>query len=116
MVSNEGTMRTCHVCGTRTNTFCPTCVANFPNRRNAEEMTGDERAAEMVSLGDPLEIPFTLVHQRIEELVGRPVWTHEMAGWKLYKLLVEEARTRQHITFDQIVDKIPGETVVILTP
>ena len=70
--------RTCHICGTVTNTWCPTCEAKFSSRRATVEMTGKERVAELALLLGPLEMHFSLVHQRIEELVGRPVWTHEI--------------------------------------
>lgn len=85
--------RTCHICGTVTDTYCPTCTAHFASRRNAEVMTGEERAAELELLCGPLEIEFQLVHRRIEELVGRPVWTHEMGSSGMPGLL-QEARTR----------------------
>jgi hypothetical protein len=56
-------------------------------------MTGDERAAELSALMDrPLSRPFDLIHKRIEELVGRPVWTHELGLNR--DGLIEEARNR----------------------
>lgn len=86
-------VRACHLCGTLTDDWCPTCTAAFPERRNADQMTGDERAAELALWYGPLEIEFALMHQRIEELVGRPVWTHELIA---EERLIEEARTRDH--------------------
>jgi hypothetical protein len=94
--------RTCHICGTITDTWCPTCIMAYPNRRIAHEMTGDERAAEMEMWRGNLEIPFDLLHERIEELVGRPVWTHEMAK---FEELIEEARTWNHIGMGEVLDK-----------
>lgn len=104
--------RTCHICGTRCTEFCPTCVENFKTRRNAEEMTGEERAKEMELLFGALEMPFPMVHERIEELVGRPVFTHEIGlnsdG------LIQEARNRQHPSLKEVVDLIPPEKRIIV--
>ena len=72
---------------------CPECLALF--EIDAESMTGDERAAAMEALDGPLTVEFGKLHKRIEQLVGRPVWTHEM-GSQLWPTLVEEARTRRH--------------------
>jgi hypothetical protein len=104
-------MRTCHICGTQTEKWCPTCVAAFKSRQSARKMTGDERAAEMRLFAGPLEIPFALLHQRIEELVGRPVWTHELGT--NFDGLVEEARTRQHPTFEQIVAPLAEKAIIV---
>lgn len=87
-------MRACHICGTECGDKepCIECVAQFPHRRNADEMTGEERVHELDLLYGPLEVFFSMVHQRIEELVGRSVWTHELSVNK--DRLFEEARTR----------------------
>lgn len=43
-------------------------------------MEKEERMRELRKLlEEPLAVPFPEAHKRIEELVGRPVWTHEMA-------------------------------------
>lgn len=105
--------RICHVCGTRTASWCPKCQEVFAKRRSADEMTGDERAAEMRLLGGPLEIPFELVHQRIEELVGRSVWTHEM-GTQGFAGLIDEARTRDHPGLHTIIKQIPEDKRIIV--
>lgn len=104
--------RTCHVCGTNCTGSCPTCVEVFETRRKADEMTGEERATELKLLFGPLEIPFEKVHQRIEELVGRPVWTHEIG--LNHNGLIEEARDGQHPSFQEIVDLIPSEKQVLV--
>jgi hypothetical protein len=108
-MANE--MRKCHVCGTETNAWCLVCVAAFDTRRPVAEMTVDERIAEMNVLSGPLEIPFDKVHQRIEELMGRPVWTHEMAFWDE---LLEELRQGQPATMTEIVEKIPADKLIVL--
>jgi len=93
--------RTCSRCNTTAARleFCPTCVAAFEARRNADDMTGDERLTELKSY-EISEIPFEMAHIRIEELVGRPVLIHEMGlNWNG---LLEEARSRQHSTFEKL--------------
>lgn len=73
---------------------CPACVERM--QRSVESMTGDERAAELEHWGEQvLTVEFADLHRRIEQLVGRPVWTHELGtvGWVN---LVAEARSQQH--------------------
>ncbi len=104
--------RTCHICGERCDSWCPICTANFENRRDAEAMTGDERAAEMELWFGPLEVEFDLVHKRLEELVGRPVWTHELGLNS--EGLIEESRTRKAATFQEVIDLIPPEKRIVV--
>lgn len=92
---------------------CPDCVEAFANRRDPDAMTGAERAAEFDFWGPICTIPFGDIHQRIEELVGRPVFTHEM-GTAGIERLTEEARTRQHPTPKEILDQIPPEKRIIV--
>lgn len=85
---------TCSEHGSPLPPACPDCVAIM--RRPVESMTGDERAAEMERWSNNvLTVEFPFLHQRIEELVGRPVLTHEM-GSRLWPNLVDEARTGMH--------------------
>lgn len=73
---------------------CPPCVERM--QRPVDSMTGDERAAELEHWGDTvLTVEFADLHRRIEELVGRPVWTHEM-GSQMWPNLVAEARSQEH--------------------
>jgi hypothetical protein len=105
--------RTCHIDGTVVGTRepCPTCLAAWPNRHNPAEMTVDERVAEMELLKGPLETDFSKLHQRIEELVGRPVWTHELAS---YDQLIDEVRMGEHASFEDVVNKLPASKVVLV--
>ncbi len=80
IMSTDRNERVCHVCGFRCREWCPVCIAAFPSRRSAAEMSVEERVAEMAALSGPLEIPFAMVHERIEELVGRPVYTFGLEG------------------------------------
>ena len=55
---------------------------------------GQERAATLKALLDaPLCVPFSLVHEKAEALVGRPVWTHEFAA---PENLYREAASQEH--------------------
>lgn len=73
---------------------CPECVAVM--QRPVSEMTGDARAAELEHWGSiVLTVEFSDLHKRIEELVGRPVWTHEL-GTDRFANLLREARTWEH--------------------
>jgi hypothetical protein len=54
----------------------------------------------------PLEVPFDLLHARIERLVGRPVWTHELAN---PEALVREIRAGKLIPFSEVVTKLGKE-------
>lgn len=93
--------------------YCPDCMEAFANRRDPNTMTGDERAAEFRWWGEVLTIPFSDLHQRIEELVGRTVWTHEM-GTSGIGRLIEEARTREHPTPQEIINRIPPEKRIVV--
>ena len=94
-------MRSCHIHETscEDNQSCPDCVESYEALPDADTMTGDERATELEAWCGPLEIEFSLVHKRIQELVGRPVWTHEM-GTSGMPRLMEEARTRAAVVAD----------------
>lgn len=108
-------MRDCHVCNTvcEDEEFCPVCVSAFDNRRKPEDMTGEERMAEMRFWNGPCEIPFGMIHKRIEELVGRPVWTHEM-GLDWEGLVLEAGGRREPPTMEGIIDLVPEEKRIII--
>jgi hypothetical protein len=65
------------------------------NRRDPDDMSLSERIAELEwfigGSGTTVEVPFEVMHERIEKLMGRPVWTHEFAE---PVRLVGEARRR----------------------
>lgn len=69
--------------------FCPDCMSEIETARDPADMTAGERMAELERWGVVLTVPFDVLHGRIEALVGRRVWTHEMgtAGWQ--KLIAE---------------------------
>ena len=69
-------------------------------------LTGGERAAELDSwLNNRTTIPFDLIHQRIEALVGRPVFTHEM-GLAADRLRDEARGTRRLTSIDEVVNDL----------
>lgn len=107
--------RTCHFCSRSVGAkeYCNHCVVMWNLRPRPEEMTPDGREAEMRSLGGPMEVPFDLMHQRMEQLVGRPVWTHEMGlNWDG---LCKEARWEgRAATMQEVIELIPEEKRIIL--
>lgn len=104
--------RTCTICGTVTDDWCPTCLANFETRRAASEMSVAERVAELEAWGEHCEIPFDKIQRRWEELIGRSVSTHEFAK---PRLLIEEVRRQQPATFDGMLAEFPeGKPVVVV--
>jgi len=90
---------------------CPDCAEAFANRRSPDSMTPGEREAELRWWGTLLTIPFSDLHQRYGELVGRPIFTHEFADPDALRI---EARTRTHPTPQAILDKIPSHVRVIV--
>lgn len=104
--------RTCSRCGTPDlTTACPRCTEEWENRRDAAEMTADERLAEFQSWRPVLEIDFDKLHKRIEELVGRPVWTHELAR---PELLDHEIATGEQPGMEGVLAKLPADKSVIV--
>ena len=87
--------RDCHICGTHCgeNEACPKCTVDIPNRADPATMTADQRVAEIRELWGPLEVDWPIQHARIEGVVGRPVWTHEL-GLRSQEEFEEMARDR----------------------
>lgn len=106
--------RTCSVCGTKGLTGeCPICAEAWEHRQPADEMTPEERLEAFDAIPEKLEIDFSKYHKRIEELVGRPVWTHEM-GTKGTELLRYEIISGNQPTFEGILAKIPPDKQVFV--
>lgn len=98
-------MRTCHICKTEIPDFpepCAVCVEAFPKKPAGNVMAAADRVAELTLLFDgPTQVPFPLIHARIESLVGRPVWTHEIGlNWRE---LIEECRTQPGLDTEKVV-------------
>ena len=69
---------------------CGACNDEIAARSAPESMNGDERAEEVRRLlHDPSAYRVSDIHERLEALVGRPVWTHEFVT---DTRLMEEAR------------------------
>lgn len=106
--------RTCTRCGMPDLTeACPRCTEEWEDRTDASEMTPEERLAEFDSWAGILEIDWPKAHQRIEELVGRPVWMHEM-GTDGLPYLRHEILTGEHPTMEGVIAKFPPDKRVLL--
>jgi hypothetical protein len=103
--------RNCSRCGTKTSEYCQVCIVAFPARRDAKTMTPAERVAELKSWAI-VEIPFTMIHQRIEELVGRSVWTHGLGN---SEQLYAEIENGSSATFANVINKIPQEKLIVVS-
>ena len=75
-------------------------------------MTPQERAEELDRWDGILEIDFAKFHQRIEELVGRPVLTHEMAS-SVWPYLRHEILTGERPGIEGVLAKLPAHLPVI---
>lgn len=108
--------RICHICKqpVARREFCAPCTRTLQERAAPpHEMTSDEREAEMRLWRGPLEVPFDLMHERIEALVGRPVWTHELG--LNYEGLCKEARWDDRpATMEEIIGLVPEEKRIVI--
>lgn len=57
---------------------CHACLAEWDALPDPNTMTGHQRREELDRHCKQLTVPFPMVHKRIEALVGRPVYTHEI--------------------------------------
>lgn len=103
-------MRTCTRCGNETYEWCPTCIDAFKTRTPAKDMTREERAAELVGWYGVLEIPFEMMQHRFEELLGRPVWTHEMIGRESF---VKEILRGSPRTAKEFIESLPENAIIV---
>lgn len=73
---------------------CAECIKEILARRHPDDMTDTEVEAEMRYWENyEIMIPFhKYIHPRLEQLVGRPVWTHEIG--RNWEGLIEEAKNR----------------------
>ncbi len=110
-MSNETWQCNEHGTWQRAGAACPACLQAFHERTPADQLTGEERAAIMRRLALQVTIPFDDLHRWVEELVGRPVWTHEMSDWDA---LVDEARSQQQIGLADVLAKVPWDKPAIV--
>lgn len=77
---------------------------------------GAMSAQEIVNLQlfqDRLCVPWDVFHGAIEEMLGRPVWTHEFVDIDL--LRAEYAKACPAPTMEQIVEQLPKDKVIVCT-
>lgn len=96
---------------------CPECDTEYETRRDVLLMTSQERADELEKWFDNiLTIDFSKLHKRIEELVGRPVWTHEMGD---PHVLVREVLLGEQVALSDVVKKatdiLGPENIIVVT-
>ena len=112
--------RQCHICkntvGKRKS--CPTCTEWVKTLPHPDSMTGRERVDELKLWRGALEIEFGLMHERLEALVGRPVWITEFG--LNYDGLIEEARNMsidEPVSYEEAVERgiacLPDDVQVI---
>lgn len=115
-MTETGPDRICTWCGATVGfrQACASCTEGMSKRQDVNTMTPDERADEMQSLIGVLEVPFDMLHKRITELVGRNVWTHELAD---PHSLVREIREQKPASIGDVVNKaqeLMGDKPVIV--
>lgn len=72
----------------------------------------DEEIVKFQLFQDCLAVPFDRFHQAIEKVLDRPVWTHEFAFRD--GLIAEYKKERPAPTFEDIVNLIPKEKLIIV--
>jgi len=92
---------------------CPNCVADFPSRRDPDDMTGEERVQELrryfqVRISGIPPIPLPLYYLRISELVDLEVHAFSFARRPPEEWL-DLARSWVHVPFDDFLALIPRD-------
>ena len=110
---NKNETYICPLCGRTISKMdmCTDCEMAFENRRPVASMTVSERLAELRGWFGPISIPFALIHQRIAELMGRDVWTHELA---YPDSLYSELTSGEAISFEEVVAKLPQDKPIFI--
>ena len=113
-VTEQQATRVCHICGGTVplEAYCQACEEAFLKRRLIGQMGVPERLIELREwLEGPTEIHYMLIHKRIEELMGRPVWTHEIA---YPESLYAELCSGGQPSMEEIIGKLPAHMPVIV--
>lgn len=107
--------RICHWCEqpVAKEEYCPRCSETFKQRPEPHTMTPEQRQEEFEALGW-CEVPFDWIHERIEALVGRPVWTHEL-GLNSQGLWQECRWESRPATMEEIIELIPEEKRIVFS-
>lgn len=103
--------RTCKRCESLAVEECPNCLKEFENRKDVKDMTIEERVKEFESWRYG-EIYLDKIIDRLSELVGRPIFTHEIG--LCWNELKEEIRTGNQPSLEEIIGVLPQEKVIIL--
>lgn len=83
MKGDDVKTRICHIHKTNVQGACAECVAEMKTRKDPALMTREERSEELRALlCDPMEVPLEMQMERINAVVGRPMFSHEMAFLK----------------------------------
>lgn len=94
--------------------WCPDCMADMTNAPDPSTMTPDARVAE-IDHWQYLVVPFPLIHARIEALVGRSVWTHEMGTVGIEHLKAEaRERTGRMPDAETFLAGLPPERTILV--
>ena len=91
--------------------WCPSCIAEFNGRMPACEMSISQRIVAFKALPEQLTIPFDSLHLWITELMGRDVWTHELAH---PEQLIEELESGESADIGDVMGKLPWDKPVVL--
>jgi len=73
----------------------------------------DEEIVRFQLFQDRLAIPFSRFHEALENVLGRPVYTHEL-GLAYDKIVDEYQRERAAPTFHEIISLIPPDKLIVL--
>lgn len=113
--------RICHHCGATVpaKASCAACAERIPALPDPATMTLDARLAEFDGYDGPLEVPFPVLHARVEKLLGRPVWTHEFAS-SVWPRLRVELESGEAPSMAQVIGKVheinPDLKIVMVQP
>lgn len=90
--------------------YCPQCLAERETLPAVETMTAEERAIEFEFWinRNQLTVPWNMFLNRLETLLGRGIWTHELSTSNCPRLVREawgEIPRPQYL--DEIITKLP---------
>lgn len=104
------------------NDACPQCMAERAMLPAIEDMTATERAQEfeMWINRDQLTVDWGVFVDRLEKLLGRDIWTHELASSNCPNLVKEAWGDIPHPQYlDEITASLPAhlrDNVIIFNP
>lgn len=90
---------------------CPNCRERLLNGRDVATMTPQERVEEMRRILGPCFGGFDAVWKRVDQLVGRGTYTHELA---YPEYLEHEIMTGSVPTTEGIIAKLPHDKPVLV--